>query len=345
MSGGQMERALELNQEMTREIPAEIASQVSRQLQSTTGIRMELFGSDPKIQKSLAQARNLAVTKASVLVAGENGTGKRTLAKYIHENSTRANQAIEVVDCSLSSQDVENRILGHRDQVTGRFNKGVLEVANRGTVVFANIDCLEEEFQKRIFKIINELEDYDIDVRLIATTTKNLSKLVGAGRFHRSLYMIFANNTINTIPLRERLEDLQFFAKHFMAEISGCSIDEVNLERPAMDKIMSHYWSNNLTELKQVLSNSFSNSQSVIDDSAFEAPEKKSIGILNDDDEDGIRLMSLKDAEKMLIKKALIHTSENRTQAAKILGVSIRTLRNKINEYRNDGTVYFVNLR
>lgn len=341
MTGGQMERALELTNEAARGIQREIPANIH----SLTTVRVELFGSDPKIQKSLAQARNLAVTKAAVLIAGENGTGKRTLSRYIHENSTRANQILEVVDCSLSSQDVENKILGHRDAVSGRFNKGVLEVANKGTVVFANIDCLDEEFQKRLFKIINELEDYDIDVRLVATTTKNLSKLVGAGRFHRSLYMIFANNVISTIPLRERLEDLEFFTKHFMAEISGCSFDEVNLDRPAMDKILSHYWSNNLTELKHVLTNSFSNSQNIIDESAFETGEKKSMGILSDDDEDGIRLMSLKDAEKMLIKKALIHTSENRTQAAKILGVSIRTLRNKINEYRNDGTVYFVNLR
>lgn len=341
MTGGQMERALELTNEAVRGIQQDIPASIH----SLATVRVELFGSDPKTQKSLAQARNLAVTKASVLVAGENGTGKRTLARYIHENSTRATQSLEIVDCSLSSQEVENKILGHRDAVSGRFNKGVLEVANKGTVVFANIDCLDEEFQKRLFKIINELEDYDIDVRLIATTTKNLSKLVGAGRFHRSLYMIFANNVISTIPLRERLEDLEFFAKHFMAEISGCGIEEVSLERPAMDKILSHYWSNNLTELKQVLTNSFSNSQNIIDESAFETGEKKSMGILSDDDEDGIRLMSLKDAEKMLIKKALIHTSENRTQAAKILGVSIRTLRNKINEYRNDGTAYFVNLR
>lgn len=341
MTGGQMERALELTNEAVRGIQQEIPASIH----SLVTVRAELFGSDSKTQKSLAQARNLAVTKASVLVAGENGTGKRTLARYIHENSTRATQSLEIVDCSLSSQDVENKILGHRDAVSGRFNKGVLEVANKGTVVFANIDCLDEEFQKRLFKIINELEDYDIDVRLVATTTKNLSKLVGAGRFHRSLYMIFANNVISTVPLRERLEDLEFFTKHFMAEISGCGIEEVNLEKPAMDKILSHYWSNNLTELKQVLSNSFSNSQNIIDESAFETGEKKTMGILSDDDEDGIRLMSLKDAEKMLIKKALIHTSENRTQAAKILGVSIRTLRNKINEYRNDGTAYFVNLR
>lgn len=341
MTGGQMERALELTNEAVRGIQKEIPASIH----SLATVRAELFGSDSKTQKSLAQARNLAVTKASVLLTGENGTGKRTLARYIHENSTRANQCLEIVDCSLSSQDVENKILGHRDAASGRFNKGVLEVANKGTVVFANIDSLDEEFQKRLFKIINELEDYDIDVRLIATTTKNLSKLVGAGRFHRSLYMIFANNVITTVPLRERLEDLEFFAKHFMAEISGCDLEEVSLERPAMDKILSHYWSNNLTELKQVLSNSFSNSQNIIDESAFETGEKKAIGILSDDDEDGIRLMSLKDAEKMLIKKALIHTSENRTQAAKILGVSIRTLRNKINEYRNDGTAYFVNLR
>jgi two-component system response regulator FlrC len=83
----------------------------------------------------------------------------------------------------------------------------------------------------------------------------------------------------------------------------------------------------------------------VIDVSAIELGEKKTEAESNEIDEDGLRLMSLKEAEKLLIKKALIHTSENRTQAAKILGVSIRTLRNKINEYRNNGNNYFVNLR
>jgi two-component system response regulator FlrC len=306
-------------------------------------VNVELFGTDPRVVKTLQEARNLSVARASVLICGENGVGKRTLGKFIHENSNRKGQAFELVDCSLPAQDVENRILGHRDHTTGRFNKGILEVANKGTVVFANIDCLDEDFQKRLHKIINELEDYDIDVRLIATTTKNLSKLVGAGRFYRGLFQVFANNNLNIPALRERHEDLERIAKHFLNEFTGS--EQETIDSVVMDRIMSHYWANNIHELKQVISTSINNNSSLLDESAYEVADKKMTSFLSDDDSEGIRLMSLKDAEKLLIKKALVHTSENRTQAAKILGVSIRTLRNKINEYRTDGSSYFVNLR
>jgi len=308
-------------------------------------IRVELFGTDSRVEKALLQARNLSVSKAAVLIVGENGVGKRTLGRFIHENSGRVSQPFEVVDCSLSPQEVENRILGHRDNSTGRFNKGILEAANKGSVVFANIDCLDEEFQKRLHKIINELEDYDIDVRLIATTSKNLSKLVGAGRFYRGLYSIFANNAVSIPALRERQEDLQRLARHFMSEACGQEEATTEIDTLAMDRITSHYWANNIHELKQVIASSINNNASLLDESSYESNEKKIVSFMSEDDSDGVRLMSLKDAEKLLIKKALIHTSENRTQAAKILGVSIRTLRNKINEYRTEGSSYFVNLR
>jgi two-component system response regulator FlrC len=308
-------------------------------------IRVELFGTDARVEKALQQARNLAVSKAAVLIVGENGVGKRTLGRFIHENSVRINESFELVDCSLASQEVENKILGFRDLSSGRFNKGILEAANRGTVVFANIDCLDEEFQKRLYKIINELEDYDIDVRLVATTTKNLSKLVGAGRFNRGLYTLFANNAVSIPALRERQEDLQMLARHFMNEASASLESTTEIDSLAMDRITAHYWANNIHELKQVISSSINNNSSLLDESAYEVNEKKSMNFMNDDDSEGVRLMSLKDAEKLLIKKSLIHTSENRTQAAKILGVSIRTLRNKINEYRTEGSSYFVNLR
>lgn len=311
-------------------------------------IKVELFGTDARVERALQQAKNLSVSKAAVLIVGENGVGKRTLGRFIHENSGRASNPFELVDCSLPAQEVENRILGHRDGATGRFNRGILEAANKGTVVFANIDCLDEEFQKRLHKIINELEDYDIDVRLIATTTKNLSKLVGAGRFYRGLYTIFANNAVSIPALRERQEDLQRLARHFMSELSeanGQTNDIADIDSSVMDRINSHYWANNIHELKQVISSSLTNNSSLLDESSYEVSDKKTVSFMSDDDSDGVRLMSLKDAEKLLIKKALIHTSENRTQAAKILGVSIRTLRNKINEYRTEGSSYFVNLR
>lgn len=306
-------------------------------------VNVELFGKDPKVQKAVSVAANVSVTKAPVLVAGEAGVGKRTLARYIHENSSRAGKPFEMVDCSADATTVENNILGWRDQ-EGRFNKGVLEKANEGTVVFANIDGLEDEFQKKLHKIISELEDYDIDVRIIATTTKNLSKLVGSGRFYRGLYTLVSNNTLSLSPLRERINDLEMMAQHFVNEFSGGR--QIAVDQSAMDKILAHYWTHNVHELRTVLENSVANCDgAMLTEADLEIGEKKAVNMISEDDNEGIRLMSLKEAEKLLIKKALIHTSENRTQAAKILGVSIRTLRNKINEYRSAGNAYFVNLR
>jgi len=307
-------------------------------------VNVELFGKDPKVQRAIATAKNLAVTKAPILIVGENGIGKKSLGRYIHLNSNRGDYPLEIIDCATDVQSVEDEILGYRNEESGRFNRGILERANKGTVIFANIDCLEENFQKKLHKILSELDDYDIDVRIISTTTKNLSKLVGAGRFYRGLYMMVATNSVYLPPLRERIGDLNEIAKYLINQkLDGRNIE---IEQGVLDKMNEHYWAQNINELKTVIDGSLMDSSAerlTISDLAL--GDKKVINSIMDEDGDGIRLMSLQEAEKLLIKKALVHTSENRTQAAKILGVSIRTLRNKINEYRNDGSSYFVNLR
>lgn len=304
-----------------------------------------LVGQHPKFKKAMDFATNIAVTKSPALIVGESGTGKKTFCRYIHGNSARANQALTVVDCSQDAKSVENQILGYRDDETGRFHKGALELSNGGTVVFANIDGLDENFQKRLYQIIQELPDYELDIRLLATTSKNLSKYVGAGRFYRALYTYFASTQINLTPLRERATDIGCIAKHFVEEFEREKNVKVDIENDAIEKMASYYWTHNVAELKVVVESSIENAQDgiITAETVVLGERKPELG--GDSSADGLKLMSLKEAEKLLIQKALIHTSENRTQAAKILGVSIRTLRNKINEYRSEGTSYFVNLR
>ncbi|MCT4642070.1 MAG: sigma 54-interacting transcriptional regulator [Bacteriovoracaceae bacterium] len=308
---------------------------------------ISLVGNHPKFLKAKDLAQNVAVTKAPVLIVGEPGTGKKTFASFIHANSARNEGAFNVVNCASGSQEVENQVLGYRDEETGSFNKGVLERSNQGTVVLENIDALEDKFQKRLFNILQELADYDLDVRVVATTSKNLSKYVGAGRFYRALYTYFSGSQVNLTPLRERGADIETLATHFVntwASENGKEIPVFTEE--AKMKISSFYWAHNVNELKAVMENTVANLEgNSIDVNAIELGEKKAEVTSNEADDDGLKLMSLKEAERLLIKKALIHTSENRTQAAKILGVSIRTLRNKINEYRGNGNNYFVNLR
>lgn len=307
---------------------------------------VSLVGNHPKFIKAVEFAGNVAVTKAPVLIIGESGSGKKTFCNFIHRKSARGTGPILLVDCAQEAQAVENEVLGFRDE-EGKFNKGILERANAGTIILENIDALDEKFQKRLYQILQELGDYDLDVRIVATTTKNLSKYVGAGRFYRALYTYFSGSQISLLPLRERGTDIEslaeYFAGNFAVENNKAS---VTFTEEAKKKIGSFYWAHNVAELRSVIESTVANSESgEIDINAIEIGEKKAESVSNDIDDDGLKLMSLKEAERLLIKKALIHTSENRTQAAKILGVSIRTLRNKINEYRGEGTNYFVNLR
>lgn len=306
-----------------------------------------LVGNHPKFNSALETARNVAVTKTPVLISGEAGSGKKAMGAYIHQNSARKNARLEIVDCSLDTATVEKIVLGFRDDESGRFNRGVLEVANGGTVIFANIDALDENFQKRVYTILQELPDYELDVRIIATTSKNLSKLVGAGKFSRALYTYFSGATIDLISLRERGTDVELIARHFINEYATeTSSGELNLAEEAARKLSDYNWNQNLHELRSFIRKTLSKMEgNTLDLAAIENGERKTETISSEVDEDGLKLMSLKDAEKLLIKKALVYTAENRTQAAKILGVSIRTLRNKINEYRSEGATYFVNLR
>ncbi|MFL5784077.1 MAG: sigma-54-dependent transcriptional regulator [Bacteriovoracaceae bacterium] len=307
-----------------------------------------LVGNHPKFNSALETARNVAVTKTPVLISGEAGSGKKALGGYIHTNSARKNARLEIVDCSDDASMVEKIVLGYRDEESGKFNRGVLELANGGTVIFANIDALDESFQKRLYTILQELPDYELDVRILATTSKNLSKLVGAGKFSRALYTYFSGAQIDMISLRERGTDVELIARHFIEEYAQESntTEQIYLADEAARKLSDYNWNNNIAELKAFIRKTMTNMEgTTLDLQAIENGERKAEFTTGEVDEDGLKLMSLKDAEKLLIKKALVFTSENRTQAAKILGVSIRTLRNKINEYRSEGAVYFVNLR
>lgn len=306
----------------------------------------QILGVNPKFLKAIEFAHNVAVTKSPLLITGESGTGKRTLCKFIHENSARNDKPFLIVDCLKKEKEVENEILGFRDE-EGRFHKGILERCNNGIVVLANVEGLEENFQKKIYTILSELADYDLDVRVIATTSKCLSKYVGSGRFYRALFTYFNGTQINLPALRDRKEDLRDITEYFCKKHAAAT--QINLNRiteDAIEKIASLYWACNYEEFSVVIENAVKSSNAgIIDKNSIEAGERESNNQLSESSGEALKLMSLKEAEKLLIKKALMHTSENRTQAAKILGVSIRTLRNKINEYRGEGTQYFLNLR
>jgi two-component system response regulator FlrC len=305
-----------------------------------------LVGKNPQFLKSLETAKHVAVTKTPVLIAGEAGTGKKAVAQFIHNHSARQSRPIQFVDCKLEPAEVEKKVLGFRE-ADGRFQRGVLEVANGGSVVFQDIDQLDEQFQKRLFTIFQELPDYELDVRLIATTTRSLSKLVGAGKFSRQLWMFFSNAQIEIPALKERAEDISELAQACLKNLNEVNEDAQKMFSSDSIEYLTHEkWGRNISELFEAIRSAYIRTEeAVLDPIHFEEEESAPMAFAGEVDEDGVKLMSLREAEKLLIRKALVFTAENRTQAAKILGVSIRTLRNKINEYRTEGSQYFINLR
>lgn len=292
----------------------------------------------------MEESKGIAVTKNSYLISGFSGSGKKSLAKYIHELSSRKNESFYVLDCKENAQNVKNKVLGYRDE-EGAFHKGLLERGDKGTVVFSNIDALEISFQEKLVDILCDLEEFDLDVRLVATSTKDLTKCINAGNFNRKLYHVFSKIQVNLPSLRERKEDIAFIADYYLQEL--CNENNVckKFSPEVVAQMQDFYWEGNINELKSLVNKAFeSTRENVINNVDFIDQGNQS---LPEDIEEKnlIRLMSLREAEKILVQKALVHTEENRTKAAKILGVSIRTLRNKINEYRSEGLSYFVNLR
>jgi two-component system response regulator FlrC len=260
-----------------------------------------------------------------VLITGEIGSGRKTLGTFIHSESARKSAACRVVDCSLDTAHVERDVLGFRDDESGRFHRGALEECNGGTVIFADVDALDEIFQKRLYTILQELPDYELDVRIVATTSKNLSKLVGAGKFSRTLLTYFSGAQISVVPLRERGTDVEDLANYFVQVFSAAQgLTTPTITPEALQRLVSNSWSHNISELKSLIQSAVTNSkEGLIDLAAFEQQERKSDMHAIEVDEEGFKLMSLREAEKLLIKKALVFTAENRTQAAKILFKSI----------------------
>jgi len=311
-------------------------------------IKKDFFGSSQKMSKILESLEELIESSQSVCFSGEEGVGRKSMATYIHQNSSRKNGPLYFIDCADESKEILNNLFGYREEKTQKFVRGALELANEGSIVLVDVDFLSEDLQKKIFKTIGELTDYDINIRFFSTSTKNLSKLVGIGKFHRGLFSYVSDKSITLPNLRERLEDVEFITHSFLKNASEKKSQLIQIDSHAMEMLKNHYWPENIQELLETLEMA---TQKAIEEEGIILPQylfmdrKSDFSDLVDEDGETIKLMSLKDAEKLLIKKALMHTSENRTQAAKILGVSIRTLRNKINEYRGLGSNYFMNLR
>lgn len=301
---------------------------------------------DPNMRKVLKVAENIAHSKASVLITGESGTGKELLARYVHSKSPRATKRIVAINCAAVPEGLlESELFGHeKGAFTGAHQSkpGKFELAHQSTLLLDEMGELPLLLQSKLLRALQEgeiervggREPIKVDVRIIATTNKDLKKLVQEGLFREDLYYRLNVIPVHIPPLRARPKDLILLAKHFV-EVACINngIQAKELSQEAVNHLLMSQWPGNIRELQNVIERTVLLSQnSIINENDLNIQiENKNMDVPFTPG------MTLGDAEKFLILKTLEFTSQNRTQAAKILGISIRTLRNKLSEYRKDG--------
>ncbi|MDR2800042.1 MAG: sigma-54 dependent transcriptional regulator [Desulfovibrio sp.] len=365
----------------------------ARKAEPETG-RQRIVGTHTAVLRVLALAKQVAKSRATVLISGESGTGKEMFARYLHAESDRAERAFVAVNCAaLPEHLLESELFGHeKGAFTGAIARklGKFELASGGTILLDEISEMDPALQAKLLRVLQEseidrvggAETLKVDVRVIATTNRDLESWVREGRFRQDLFF-----RLNVIPLRlpalrERGEDALLLARFFVAMyVREYALPPVGLSPEAAAWIADYSWPGNVRELQNLMERAvlLSAGQEIrpghfllgdeewpifegdpgfdpvqaedgdvsaangwtggaqSDNKAGRPPEEVRIADPGADRAFPGGVIPLHEMERIMIRKGLEQTGGNRTQAAELLGISVRTLRNKLNEYREAG--------
>lgn len=294
----------------------------------------------------LALARRIADSTATVLIQGESGTGKELLARYIHHHSGRRAQTFLAMNCAaLPEQLAESELFGYeKGAFTGanQLRMGKFELAHQGTLLLDEISEMPLALQVKLLRVLQEKEidhiggrhPIAVDVRIIASTNRDLKQMVLDSAFREDLYYRLRVIPLIIPPLRERKEDIPLLADYFIKKYCPAIRKPTPQFDPiAMEQILAWQWPGNVRELENTVQRSV-----LISDGPFIGPECLMLeqdmtckGVM---EKSALVGMTVKELEHRLIGQTLKHVNNNRTYAAKMLGISIRTLRNKLREYQ-----------
>jgi len=307
---------------------------------------------DLRMRELLELAKTVAQSKATVLIQGESGTGKELLANAIHQDSARNSRPFIALNCAAIPENLlESELFGYeRGAFTGAMSNraGKFELANGGTILLDEISEMDIRLQAKLLRVIQEGEvdriggknPIPVNVRVIATTNKNLSDCVREGSFRQDLY--YRLNVVNlTIPpLRERMGDVSLLAKSFVLKFSEANGKQIEGFSDDATRLMDSYnWPGNVRELENVVERAVITARGVEIVSSDLQMERKNQALLQEVSERSQWEPgeTLDDIERNVIIKALQYHNGNRTHTARALGISIRTLRNKLADYRQLG--------
>jgi DNA-binding NtrC family response regulator len=319
----------------------------------------ELLGKSQDMEQLRQLIRKVARTQATVLIAGESGTGKELVARALHRQSPRAGAPFIRVNCAAVPENlIESEFFGHeKGAFTGAVSKreGRFELAHNGTILLDEISEIPPQLQAKLLRVLQERElervggnrTLKVDVRVLATTNRRLEESVERKEFRQDLFFRLNVVPIQIPPLRHHKEDIGFLAQQFMPRFARKHGVRVHgMADSTLAVLESHSWPGNVRELQNVIERAVilcgdtgllepeHLGFSVSGGGAPPAPEASASSAAPPSPAaPGGEMSSLAEVEKHHILAALEKTRQNRTQAARILGISIRTLRNKLNEY------------
>ncbi len=322
-----------------------------QQLSSKFGME-NIVGESSVMQEVFETVKQVAPTRATVLILGESGTGKEMVAKAIHQLSPRAKQPLVSVHCAaLSPTLLESELFGHeRGAFTGAHERriGRFEQAQGGTLFLDEIGEIDAALQikllrflgERTFERVGSNKTLTADVRLVAATNKDLEAMVKAGTFREDLYFRLKIVELYLPPLRERMEDVPLLAKSFLREFAKENDKPIaDFTADALEMLLNHRWPGNVRELRAAIESAVVMCRGdriaardlprTVRSEAAPTGDPARLLAKND--------LTVKEAEKQLIIRALKETKGNRTQAAQKIGMPRRTFHRKLHTYHLEG--------
>jgi DNA-binding NtrC family response regulator len=313
-------------------------------LETGANVERPIVTQDPRMLQVSELAKEAASSKATVLIQGESGTGKEVLARYIHAHSPRSTQPFVAVNCAAIPEGLlESELFGHeKGAFTGAITKqvGKFEWAHRGTILLDEISEMPLTLQAKLLRALQEHEiervggrnPVPVDIRIIATTNRRLKDYMATGKFREDLYYRLNVIPLNIPPLRERKGDISLLIEHFIRKHSrGGNQPPPRMSQDTIQHFLQYDWPGNIRELENMVERwlvlyqgGFLATNHLFLNEAAALPMASL----------GKPTMSVKEMERALIMETLQAMNGNRTQAAKVLGISLRTLRNKLREYQ-----------
>jgi len=305
----------------------------------------KLVGNSAQIQHLREKIGLVAGTDATILITGESGVGKEVVADEVQRLSGRNGEPFVKVNCaSISSKLLDAELFGHErgshigENITepGRF-----ELADNGTILLDEIGEMPLAIQSRLLRVIQEgrfervggKTPVKVNVRIIATTNRNLEEETRQKRFREDLYYRLNVAPLEIPPLRERRDDIPLLINHYINVFAAkYNTEPISLTEVAIDKLCSAYWEGNVRQLRNVIERSAilrAGANLDADHFRFENEREEQLSLV----ERAFRFGTIREMEKLMILNRLKDKSENRTRSAETLDISVRTLRNKLNEY------------